>query len=160
MDCGSSGARGTNSYIAEIEGLMERKCTLNTGRSHSQREAIVRVTIQFDATFDKRSFNSASGLVVYGRSGKLLATTTVLHTNVPSPFAVGAFAGLQVLKLGIAMDLPSVTIMGIPGGRDCRPFSFESGGMMEKSPRLTFHNNIAAAMIAAITSIQGLRISC
>lgn len=37
---------------------------------------------------------------------------TQLHRNVPFPFAAEAFAGLQALKLGIAMDFPSVTIMG------------------------------------------------
>ncbi|KAK5775147.1 hypothetical protein PVK06_043016 [Gossypium arboreum] len=99
-------------YMAELEGLTERMSTLNTDRSHSQREANTRVTIQFNAAFDKRDFKSALSLVVWAQSGELLETKTVLNTNVPSPFAAKAYVGLQALKLGISMDLLPITIMG------------------------------------------------
>lgn len=84
---------------------------LNTNRSHSQQGANTRAMIQIDAAFDKRNFKSASGLVVWGQMGALLATKTVLNTNVPSPFAAKAYAGLQAIKLELSLDLLSVTII-------------------------------------------------
>lgn len=80
--------------------------------SHSLREPHNEVTITFDAAFDKRILKSASGVVVWGQSGRFSATKTVLHKNVPSPFAAEALAGLQATKLGITMNLPSVTVIG------------------------------------------------
>ncbi|KAH1064863.1 hypothetical protein J1N35_029850 [Gossypium stocksii] len=99
-------------YIAELEGLEERKSTSNMNCSHCHREPLNGVTITFDTAFNKRTFKSASGVVVWGRSGRLSATKTVLHTNVPSLFAAEALAGLQATRLGITMNLPSVTVMG------------------------------------------------
>ncbi|KAH1047382.1 hypothetical protein J1N35_038166 [Gossypium stocksii] len=55
---------------------------------------------------------SASGLVVWSRTGELLAMKTVMNENVPSPFAAEAYAVLQAVKLGISMALPSITVMG------------------------------------------------
>ncbi|KAG8492259.1 hypothetical protein CXB51_009918 [Gossypium anomalum] len=99
-------------YIAELEGLRERASTLTLRRNHRLQESYARVTIQFDAAFDYTNFKSASGLVVWSRSGRLIAMKTVLHRIVLSPFAAEAFAGLQALKLGSEMDFPSVTVMG------------------------------------------------
>ncbi|MBA0805393.1 hypothetical protein Gohar_004911 [Gossypium harknessii] len=82
-------------YMAELDGLGERKIIFN-----------------FDATFDKRNSKSASGLVVRGLMGAILASKIVLHNNVSSPFAAKAYAGLQAITLGISMGILSVAIMG------------------------------------------------
>lgn len=89
-----------------------RESTLNSSSSHRRQEGYTRVTIQFDAAFDNKNFKSTFGLIVWGRGGKLMVTKTVLHRNVLSPFAAEALAGLQALKLGSEMDLPSGTVMG------------------------------------------------
>ncbi|MFQ6659870.1 hypothetical protein Gotur_028595 [Gossypium turneri] len=50
------------SYISELNGLEEKKLTLKIDRGHKQTERRTRVTIYFDAAFDKRSSKSISGL--------------------------------------------------------------------------------------------------
>ncbi|MBA0575827.1 hypothetical protein Golob_024873 [Gossypium lobatum] len=44
--------------------------------------------------------------------GNLLVLKTVIHRNVPSPFATEAYACLEGIKLGIALRTQSVRIMG------------------------------------------------
>lgn len=65
-----------------------------------------------------------------------MASKTVLHSNVPSPFTVEAYAGLQAVKLGISLDLRSVMIRGDSVESEPRPFPFEPGRTMENMPRL------------------------
>ncbi|MBA0717942.1 hypothetical protein Golax_005713 [Gossypium laxum] len=98
--------------MAELDGLGERKITFNVDRSYRQREENTRVTIQFDAAFNKRNSKSASSLVVRGPMGEILGSKTVLHNNVSSPFAAKAYAGLHAITLGISMGILSVAIMG------------------------------------------------
>lgn len=99
-------------YMAEIEGLEEKKFTSSMGIRSNLLDANTKATIQFDTTFDDRSHKSASGLVVWSWTGELLALKTVGNVNVPSPFAAEAYAGLQAVQLGISMALPSITVMG------------------------------------------------
>ncbi|XP_052877265.1 uncharacterized protein LOC128283890 [Gossypium arboreum] len=99
-------------YIAELEGLRTKASTLKPSSSHRYQEGGTSVTIQFDTAFDCRNFKSTSGLVVWGRGGRLMATKTVLHRNVQSPFPAEALAGLQAVKLGSEMEFPSMTVMG------------------------------------------------
>ncbi|MBA0701745.1 hypothetical protein Goari_020399, partial [Gossypium aridum] len=50
-------------YLAKIDGLTERRNTLNTVRSANQRDRNPKVTIYFDAAFNRRDFKSMIGLV-------------------------------------------------------------------------------------------------
>lgn len=59
--------------------------------------------MHFDAAFDKGTSRSVSGVVVWGLRDEFLASKTVLHNNVPSPFAAEAYVGLEAIKLGISM---------------------------------------------------------
>lgn len=53
------------------------------------------MAIYFDAAFDQQSFCSVSGLVVRDVVGNILASKSVLHSDVASPFAAEAHAGFQ-----------------------------------------------------------------
>lgn len=68
--------------------------------------------IQFDAAFDKRNFKSASSVVVWNRTGKLLTTRTFLNTNVPSLFAARLMRDFYAINLGASLGFPLVTLMG------------------------------------------------
>ncbi|MBA0856450.1 hypothetical protein Goshw_028663 [Gossypium schwendimanii] len=52
----------------------------------------MRVTIYFDATFDRHSSRAVSGLVVQDLGGKILASKMVIHSAISSPFAAEAHA--------------------------------------------------------------------
>ncbi|MBA0701450.1 hypothetical protein Goari_022990, partial [Gossypium aridum] len=75
-------------------------------------EGVPRITIQFDVALDSRTFKSATGLVGWDMRGNLLVLKTIIHRNVPSPFATEAYACLEGIKLGIALRTQSVRIMG------------------------------------------------
>ncbi|KAH1074654.1 hypothetical protein J1N35_026982 [Gossypium stocksii] len=76
-------------------GLEEKRLTSSMGSRNTCIDTTTRATIQFDAAFGSRSYKSASGLVVRSRMGELLALKTVVHTNVPSPFAAEAYQFIQ-----------------------------------------------------------------
>ncbi|PPD73369.1 hypothetical protein GOBAR_DD29705 [Gossypium barbadense] len=101
--------------MAELNGLEERTLTSDVDRRQRQHEGNTRVAIYFDAAFDRRFSKSASGLVVWGLMGEILASKTVLHTAMSSPFMSEAHAGLQAVKLGISMGFNSIEIVGDSG---------------------------------------------
>ncbi|MBA0562945.1 hypothetical protein Golob_007963 [Gossypium lobatum] len=80
-------SKQTYSYISELNGLEKKKLTLKIDKGHKQTERRTRVTIYFDAAFDKLSSKSVSGLVIRDVGGEILASKTIIHTEVPSPFA-------------------------------------------------------------------------
>ncbi|XP_012480708.1 uncharacterized protein LOC105795555 [Gossypium raimondii] len=98
--------------MAELNGLEERTLTSDVDRRQRQHEGNTRVAIYFDAAFDGRFSKSASGLVARGLMGEILASMTVLHTAMLSPFMSEAHAGLQAVKLGISMGFNSIEIVG------------------------------------------------
>ncbi|MBA0549077.1 hypothetical protein Golob_020136, partial [Gossypium lobatum] len=63
-------------------------------------------------TFDHQLARSASGLVVRNVGGEILASKSVIHTSIATPFAAEAHAGLQALKLGISMGFNDLQIIG------------------------------------------------
>ncbi|TYH99451.1 hypothetical protein ES332_A11G067500v1 [Gossypium tomentosum] len=63
------------------------------------------ITAQFDTAFDRRNTRSASGIVVRDHMGDLKASKTVIHEDIPTPFAVEALAGLDAMKLVIEIGL-------------------------------------------------------
>ncbi|MBA0636707.1 hypothetical protein Godav_000123 [Gossypium davidsonii] len=63
-------------------------------------------------TFDSRTFSSATGLVGWDLRGNLMVLKTVIHRNVPSPFAAEAYACLEGAKLGSSLRIQSVRFMG------------------------------------------------
>ncbi|KAK5803804.1 hypothetical protein PVK06_031453 [Gossypium arboreum] len=86
--------------------------TLSTKRVNSYTGVTEGITVQFDATFDRRNARSASGIVVLDQMGALKASKTVIHKDIPIPFTVEALAGLDAIKLAIEMGLSTVTIEG------------------------------------------------
>ncbi|KAK8352269.1 hypothetical protein V6Z12_A05G083500 [Gossypium hirsutum] len=100
------------SYMAELIGIIERSSTLTINKNHSSREINTRAETKFGAAFDKKNFKPASSLVAWDYLGELLASKTVLHSNVPLPCTVKAYIGLQAVKLGISLDLRSVVVRG------------------------------------------------
>ncbi|MBA0630415.1 hypothetical protein Godav_002520 [Gossypium davidsonii] len=99
------------SYLIELEGVLERKLTSTPVRSE-QIEVELRESIQFDVAFDINNSRSASGMVAQGQNGEITVSKSTLHSNVSSPFVAEALACLEATKLGISMGLNSVTMMG------------------------------------------------
>ncbi|MBA0733323.1 hypothetical protein Gogos_017354, partial [Gossypium gossypioides] len=103
-------AQKIESYLAELEGVGKKKCTLKNARIQRLREEITEDTIHFDAAFDTNRSRSASGVIVRDRRGEMRVSKTTLHSNVSSPFLAEALTCLQAIKLGISLGLRSVTI--------------------------------------------------
>ncbi|KAK5838171.1 hypothetical protein PVK06_006898 [Gossypium arboreum] len=105
-------ARRTRNYIAELDALKERKLTLNSTGNTQQVCRSGRVTIHFDAAFDRQSSRSATGLLVRNAEGEILASQAVIHSEIATPFIAEAYVGLQAVKLGIFMGLNKIEIVG------------------------------------------------
>ncbi|KAA3465211.1 reverse transcriptase [Gossypium australe] len=106
-----SGNFSINSHISELEGVEDRRLSLDATTRFSHAEQRANVAIYFDAAYDQQTFRSASGLVVYDVRGRILASKAVLHSNVASPFAVEAHARLQAVKLGEQMGFTVLDII-------------------------------------------------
>ncbi|MBA0642494.1 hypothetical protein Goklo_026871 [Gossypium klotzschianum] len=50
------------------------------------------VKINFDTGFCKQDNRSCSGIIIRNDTGIILCSKTILHANIPSPFAVEAMA--------------------------------------------------------------------
>ncbi|MBA0755374.1 hypothetical protein Gogos_021177, partial [Gossypium gossypioides] len=83
----------------ELRGIEERKLNLEENGGPKTEERRTSVTVYFDAAFDQQLARSVSGLVVRNERGEILASKLVIHTNIATPFATEAHAGLQALKL-------------------------------------------------------------
>ncbi|KAA3458792.1 reverse transcriptase [Gossypium australe] len=104
--------RQINSHISELERVEDRKFSLDATTRFSHAEQRVNVAVSFDAAYDQQTFRSASGLVVYDVGERILASKAVLHSNVASPFAAKAHAGLQAVRLGEQMGFTILDIIG------------------------------------------------
>ncbi|MBA0606686.1 hypothetical protein Godav_019118, partial [Gossypium davidsonii] len=93
--------------MAEYEGIKVLNNNGKMNRSYRIHEDIPRTMIYFDATFDNRTLKSATDLVGWDLRGNLLVLKTVIHSNVPSPFAAEAYACLEGKKLGISLRTQS-----------------------------------------------------
>ncbi|MBA0673649.1 hypothetical protein Goklo_024700 [Gossypium klotzschianum] len=105
-------AQNIQRHLAEFQGLKNLKKNESINRSHKTQEGIPRTRIYFDAAFDSRTFSSATGLVGWDLRGNLMVLKTVIHRNVPSPFAAEAYACLEGAKLGSSLRIQSVRFMG------------------------------------------------
>ncbi|KAA3477724.1 glycine, alanine and asparagine-rich protein-like [Gossypium australe] len=93
--------------IPKLHGLEEKLRICEIGRLHNQDDKRTSVTIHFDAAFDQYSSRTASGLVVRDMRGEILASKSILHSNVAE-----AYAGLQAVRLGISLGLNACEIFG------------------------------------------------
>ncbi|KAG8491201.1 hypothetical protein CXB51_014347 [Gossypium anomalum] len=91
-------SKGVHSYIAEIDGSKERSSTLGDDRRQRKFTRGTTATIYFDAAFDNKYSRSASGLVVQEEMDEFLASKSVLHSAISTPFMAEANAGLQAIK--------------------------------------------------------------
>ncbi|XP_052877214.1 uncharacterized protein LOC128283847 [Gossypium arboreum] len=116
-------AQNIQGHMAEYEGVRAMTNTSTMRRNHKFQEDIPRVTIFFDAGFDSRNNRSATGLVVWDLRGELLVLKTIVHNSVSSPFAAEAYACLEGVKLGIALEVQSIKLMGDSRTviKKCRP---------------------------------------
>ncbi|MFQ6636625.1 hypothetical protein Gotur_014127, partial [Gossypium turneri] len=87
-------AQNIQRHMAEYEGIKVTKKMERIYRGHRSQEDEPRISIHFDAALDSRTFKSATGLVGWDMRGNLLVLKTVIHRNVPSPFAAEAYACL------------------------------------------------------------------
>ncbi|KAG8480642.1 hypothetical protein CXB51_025232 [Gossypium anomalum] len=100
------------SYKAEQDGTRAKQKILDKARRFRNMKILPKVKVHFDAAFSKGTSKSVSGVVAWGLRDEFLASKTVLHDNVPSPFAVEAYAGLEAIKLGISMGFREIQIKG------------------------------------------------
>ncbi|KAA3462149.1 reverse transcriptase [Gossypium australe] len=100
------------SYIAKLDRVRERELTDDDNTSLRQQRQGTEATILFDAAFDSKNATSASGLVVMGANNEWLASKSIIHSEITSPFMAEAHAGLQAVKLGISLGFKSITILG------------------------------------------------
>lgn len=100
------------SYVKELDGLNEKFLTSKTDEVYWHPPSSGRVKIDFDASYDRLTARSASGLVAGDSVGEVLASTTILHNDVPSLFVAEAHAGLQAIKLGISVGIQLIEIEG------------------------------------------------
>ncbi|KAH1120999.1 hypothetical protein J1N35_004159 [Gossypium stocksii] len=99
-------------HMVEYEGIRAKKILSNM--VHNQRTVVdlLIIKIQFDAAFDNKDFRSATRLVVWGTMNEYLASKSILHNNIASPFAAETYAGLEAVKLGIEMGFQEIQILG------------------------------------------------
>ncbi|KAK5826118.1 hypothetical protein PVK06_021028 [Gossypium arboreum] len=100
------------SLKTEHDGIRIKQDLPDLARIHRCPETLPKVKIHFDAAFDKRTFRSASGVVLWGHRDGFLASKTVIHNNVPYPFATEALVGLEAIKLGISLGFQEIQIKG------------------------------------------------
>ncbi|XP_016694556.2 uncharacterized protein [Gossypium hirsutum] len=105
-------AHNIQRHLAEFEGLKNLKKSESINRSYKTQEGIPSTRIYFNAAFDSRTFSSATGLVGWDLRGNLMVLKTVIHRDVPSPFAAEAYACLKGAKLGSSLRIQSVRLMG------------------------------------------------
>ncbi|TYG92876.1 hypothetical protein ES288_A11G067200v1 [Gossypium darwinii] len=97
--------RKVSNYIVELDGIRLKTPTFHTKRAISHTRGMEGITAQFDTAFDRINTRSASGIVVRDHMGDLKASKTVIHEDIPTPFAVEALAGLDAMKLVIEIGL-------------------------------------------------------
>ncbi|KAH1080322.1 hypothetical protein J1N35_020083 [Gossypium stocksii] len=112
VESGTELSQKVQRYVAELDGLIEKRHTLTVTKNINQRDAGSRATIHFDAAFNGRDFKLMASMVVWDQSGVLMATKTILNSNVSSSFAAEAYVGLHAVKLGISLGFHSVMIKG------------------------------------------------
>ncbi|KAK5846583.1 hypothetical protein PVK06_002876 [Gossypium arboreum] len=100
------------SYIFEFDGIKENKLTFQVDRGPKHVNRRTKVAIFFDVAFDQQSFKSASGLIVRDVRSEILASKTVIHSDIATPFTANAHTRLQAMRLGIYMGLNNLEIMG------------------------------------------------
>ncbi|KAK5834224.1 hypothetical protein PVK06_018099 [Gossypium arboreum] len=97
--------------MAEYEWVRAKQSLSNMVYKQKTIENLLIIKIQFDAAFDIRNFRSTTGLVVRGAMNEYLASKLFLHTNIASPFAAEAYAGLEAVKLGIEIGFQEIQIL-------------------------------------------------
>ncbi|KAA3456039.1 reverse transcriptase [Gossypium australe] len=103
---------GVKRYMAEIDGIQEKKLSLNRIENRNQEELPSKTTIFFDAAFNTRSNKSMAGLVVTDRTGGIVKTMNISNSNVPTPFTAEAYVGYHAVKLVRSMGFQTVRIKG------------------------------------------------
>ncbi|MBA0778206.1 hypothetical protein Gotri_006100, partial [Gossypium trilobum] len=88
------------------------KLTLHSTGNIQQVFKRGRATVHFNAAFDRQSFRSASGLIIWNEEGEILATQAVIHSGIANPFTIEAYAGLQAVKLGISLGVNKIGVVG------------------------------------------------
>lgn len=80
------------SYVTELENIVEKKLTLMASNASWVPPPKDIVKINFDVVFDTGGFRSGTGIVIKGMHVGILASRTLIHSNVGSPFVAEALA--------------------------------------------------------------------
>ncbi|KAG8475435.1 hypothetical protein CXB51_032213 [Gossypium anomalum] len=105
-------AQKVQNHMAENEGVRPKQSLSNMVYNQRIVENLPIIKIQFDAAFDTRNFRSVTGLLVWEMMNEYLASKSILHNNITSPFTAEAYAGLEAVKLGIEMSFQEIQILG------------------------------------------------
>ncbi|KAH1039065.1 hypothetical protein J1N35_040808 [Gossypium stocksii] len=84
--------KAVGKYLMELEELGARVLTKNSTILEWIPPIDPFVCINFDVAFNSKKYRSGTGLVARNARGDILASRTVLHGNVASPFVAEALA--------------------------------------------------------------------
>lgn len=101
----------TNRFLREIDEVGNRSLTKQWVMS-KWRPPETQVKINFDAAYDCNQLRSASGLVARNGEGKVLASKSILCTEVAFLFATEAHACLHAVQMGLAMRVGKIEVEG------------------------------------------------
>ncbi|XP_016743159.1 uncharacterized protein [Gossypium hirsutum] len=105
-------ARQTRNYMVELDAIEETRFTLQPAENTQQICRRGKITVYFDATFDRLSSRSTTGLLVLNEEGEILESKAVMHSEIVTSFTAESYAGLQAIKLGISMGLNKIEVVG------------------------------------------------
>ncbi|KAH1047862.1 hypothetical protein J1N35_038646 [Gossypium stocksii] len=86
-------------HLSEWGGMKNEKRIFQPGESLQQDCQNGGVKIHFDAAFNHQNYKATSGLLVRDVEGEILASKSTIHTDIATPFAAEAHAGLDAIKL-------------------------------------------------------------
>ncbi|MBA0785183.1 hypothetical protein Gotri_025953 [Gossypium trilobum] len=99
-------------YIRELEGLEDKKITRLKGNEEWNPLLDSFIKINFNASFNQTQARPGSGVVARNSFCEIVASKTILHRAIASPFAMEGHACFQALLLGLQLRLPIVIVEG------------------------------------------------
>ncbi|KAA3469709.1 reverse transcriptase [Gossypium australe] len=99
-------------YIAELDGLENRKLVKIKEKMNWRRPSREFVKINFDRAFDGQNNFSASGIVARNDEGLIILSCSETHKEFASAFATEAIAFRKAVQMGMENTCPIVIIEG------------------------------------------------
>ncbi|KAK5819767.1 hypothetical protein PVK06_024790 [Gossypium arboreum] len=79
-------SRSGSFVMVELDAIEETRFTLQPAENTQQICRRGKITVYFDATFDRLSSRSTTGLLVLNEEGEILASKAVMHSEIATSF--------------------------------------------------------------------------